>query len=748
MRRVALSVALALSVAACTSLSDMPLIGIGEQPAQHGATVAESKTPGLAIDRPSGQPPYAAMKGTVLIAPNGAKRTDFFYWLNEKNTQKVFNYLQEENKYATEMMAHTSDLQERLRAEVKARASANQGTPPFKVDGYYYYERFAPNADYPVVARRKGSLSAPEEIVFDEEAAGSQHQQFHVGNYAASPDGRIFAYAADYEGDRWYQILFKDLATGQMLADKLDHVASDIAFAHDNKTVFYLKLQPGTARSHRLYRHVLGTDPKTDKLIVEEKDEQFQLSLKRSKGGRYIFLTSSQTNTSYVAFLDAAKPEVVTPIRPRETGVRYFAEEVGGTFYIRTNLQAPDYRIVSAKPSAPGTWSDVVPHRPGTFIDDFVPTATFIALDEHSEGSGHVRVHELKSGKDTLLPLDDAAGYMAAADDWRFAEVRNTDPAATSVRVGYTSMVTPKTIIEFEPATGRRSVLQQVEISGYDPGAYAVERQFATASDGARIPVTIAYRRDKVSKESKAPILIIAYGAYGVSYDPVYRDTFPSLLDRGFVIAYAHVRGGREMGEAWYQAGKLNNKKNTFTDFIAATEYLVKAGYGDRKRVFATGRSAGGLTMGAVLNMKPELYRGVVAEVPFVDVVTTMLDDSIPLTTFEYEEWGNPAELVDYSMMMSYSPYDNVGAKVYPAILVTAGYNDTQVGYFEPAKWVAKLRRNKVDQNLLLLRTNMGAGHAGDSGRFGRVEQEAFTLAFLLDQADMGPPKSTPTAAR
>ncbi|MBI1210874.1 MAG: prolyl oligopeptidase family serine peptidase [Alphaproteobacteria bacterium] len=748
MRRVALSVALALSLGGCSSLNDLPLLGIGDQPAQ-AVQPTESKTPGLAIDRREGQPPYAAMKGTVLVAPNGAKRVDYFYWLNEKNTQKVFNYLQAENKYASEMMAHTADLQEKLRAEIKQRAAANQGTPPFKVDGYYYYERYAPNADYPVIARRKGSLSAPEEIVFDEQPEGSNHQQFHVGDYAASPDGRIFAYAADYEGDRWYTILFKDLATGQMLPDKFDHVASDIAFASDNKTVFYLKLQPGTARSYRLMRHVLGSDPKSDKVVFEEKDEQFNLSLKRSKGGRYLLLTSSQTKTSDVRFVDAAKPTAAwTIVRARATGVRYFAEEIGGTFYIRTNLDAPDYRIVSAKPSAPSTWSDVVPQRPGSFIDAFVPTATFIALDEHEQGSGHVRIHDLKSGRETVLPLDDPAGYMAAADDWRFPEVRNTDPAATSVRVGYMTMAVPKTIMEFEPATGRRAVIQRADIPGYSPSAYAVERQFATASDGARIPVTIAYRRDKVAKDGKAPLLVMAYGAYGLSYDPIYRDTFPSLLDRGFVLAYAHVRGGREMGEAWYEAGKLNNKKNTFTDFIAATEYLVKAGYGDPKRVFATGRSAGGLTVGAVVNMRPDLYRGVVADVPFVDVVTTMLDDSIPLTTFEYDEWGNPAELVDYSTMLAYSPYDNVGAKAYPAMLVTAGYNDSQVGYFEPAKWVAKLRRNKTDQNLLLLRTNMGAGHAGDSGRFGRVEQEAFTLAFLLDQAGMGPPKLTPTASK
>ncbi len=749
MRRVAVGSLLVglLSLAGCTSLNDLPLIGMGEGPAPAAAVQQESKTPGLAVDRPHGQPPYAMMKGTVLIAPNGAKRTDFFYWLNEKNTQKVFNYLQEENAYANEAMAHTADLQEKLRAELKARASATEGTPPFKVDGYYYYERYAPGADYPVVARRKGSLSAPEEIVFDEQTEGSQHQQFVVNNYAATPDGRIFAYAVDYEGDRWNTILFRDLSTGQMLSDKLDHVAGDIAFASDNKTVFYIKLQPGTARSYRLFRHTIGSDPKSDKQVFEETDEQFNLKLHRSKGGHFVLLTSSQTNTSEVRYLDATKPDGAWSImRPRAKGVSYFADEVGGTFFLRTNLNAPDYRIVSAKPSAPATWSDVVAQRPGTFIDHFVATTSFIALDEHSDGGSHVVVHDLKTAKETALPLDDPAGYAAAADDWRFPEVLNTDPNATSLRVGYMTLVTPKVIYDFEPATARRAVVMQTAIAGYDPSAYAVERQFAPASDGQRIPITIAYRKYKFRKDGKSPVLVVGYGAYGLRYDAVYRDIYPSLLDRGFVIAYAHVRGGREMGEAWYQGGKLGNKKNTFTDFIAAAEYLVKAGYADPKRLFANGRSAGGLTIGAVVNMRPDLFKGVVADVPFVDVVTTMLDDSLPLTTFEYEEWGNPAELADYATMLGYSPYDNVAAKAYPAMLVTAGYNDSQVGYFEPAKWVAKLRRNKTDQNLLLFRTNMGAGHGGDSGRFGPVEQAAYMLAFLLDQAGLAPAKPPQTA--
>lgn len=710
-------------------------------------TEATSNTPGLAIDRKTGYPPYAMMKGTVLIAPHGAKRTDFFFWMNEKKTEKVIRYLEEENKYAGELMAHTTDLQKTLREEIRAKAAAVQGAPPFKDGGYWYYERYAAGADYPVIARRKGSMSGAEEIVLDGQAEGPKHQQFKVNNYGASPDGNIFIYAADYAGDRWHTLVMRDMRTGALLSDKIEHVSSDFAFADDNKTLFYVKLQPGIARAYRLMRHTLGTDPKTDKLVFEEKDQQFELALKRSKGGKLLLLTSEQTSTSDVRFLDAATPDGKwTLIKARTKGVRYFADESNGQLYIRTNQGAPDYRIATAALSAPGTWTPLVGTQAGVYIESFeVMKGGVIALDEYARGGSRIRLVDMTSGAEKLITPDAPAGHMTFSDTFSFPNLRNTDADTTKLRYAFSSPVHPDVIYDYDVATGAKTEVQRLAVPGFQSGAYAIERVFAPAADGAQIPVTIAYRRDKFEK-GENPVLVYGYGAYGSSNDPVFKTKWPSLLDRGFVMAYAHVRGGREMGEAWYQGGKLRNKKNSFTDFIAVAESLSRGGMVDPKRIFAMGRSAGGLLMGAVTNMRPDLFKGVVAGVPFVDVVTTMLDESIPLTTFEYDEWGNPAEVGDYDYMLSYSPYDQVEKKAYPALLVTAGYNDSQVAYFEPAKWVAKLRRNKSDQNPLIFRINMTAGHSGDSGRFGAVEEAAFTNAFLLDQAGLNPGNKTASA--
>ncbi len=724
------------ATSACTTIGDLMPFGpeTGVTP-----TTATSTTPGLAIDRKTGYPPYAMMKGTVLIAPHGGKRTDYYFWLNEKNTEKVVRYLEEENNYAGELMAHTNDLQRTLREEIKAKAAAVQGTPPFKDGGYWYYERYAPGADFPTIARRKGSMSGPEEVLLDAQAEAPKYQQFKVNNYGASPDGTMFAYAVDTLGDRWHTLVFRDMRTGAVLSDKIEHVAADFAFASDNKTVFYLKLQPGTARAYRLTRHVLGSDPKSDKTVFEEKDQQFELGLNRSKGGRVLLLTSDQTNTTEVRFVDAAKPDGVwTAIRPRARGVRYLAEEVGGQFYIRTNLNAPDYRIVRAAIATPSQWDEIVPVQSGVFIEEHDVVAGTLVLDEWARGAPRVRLHDLKSGNEKYIAGDAPAGYISSSDTYSFPGLRNVDPDVTALRYAFSSPVNPDVIYDYDIASGTKKEVQRLAVPGFSPSAYAVERIAARAPDGKQVPVTIAYRRDTFQR-GKNPLLLIGYGSYGSSNEPVFKTTFPSLLDRGFVIAYAHVRGGREMGEAWYQDGKLRNKKNTFTDFIAVAEHLGKNGTADPKQIFAMGRSAGGLLMGAVANMRPELFKGIVAGVPFVDVVTTMLDDAIPLTTFEYEEWGNPADPGDYAYMQSYSPYDQVDKRAYPALLVTAGYNDSQVGYFEPAKWVAKLRRLKTDQNPLIFRTNMTAGHSGESGRFGPVEEAAFINAFLLDQAGLNP---------
>ena len=731
---VVMTAALA-SLSACTTIGDLMPFGpdSGATP-----TTATSTTPGLAIDRKKGYPPYAMMKGTVLIAPHGAKRTDYYFWLNEKNTEKVIRYLEEENKYADELMAHTVDLRRTLQEESRARAAAVQGTPPFKDGAYWYYERYASGSDFPVIARRKGSMTGVEEVLLDEQAESSKFQQFKVNNYGASPDGNIFAYAVDTSGDRWHTLSFRDMRSGAAL-ETIQHTAADFAFANDDKTVFYLKLEAGTARSYRLMRHVLGTDPKTDKVVFEEKDAQFDMTLSRSKGGRVLLLTSDQTNTTEVRFVDASKPEGAwTAIRPRVAGVRYLAEELGGQFYIRTNLNAPDYRIVRAAGSAPAQWSDVVPVQSGVFIEEHDVVAGTIVLNEWTRGASRIRLHDIKSGNEKYIAGDAPAGHISSTDTYTFPNLRNVDPDITTVRYAFASPVNPDAIYDYDVVTGQKTEVQRLAVPGFQSSAYTVERVTAPAPDGKSIPVTIAYRRDKFAA-GKNPLLLIGYGSYGSSNEPAFKAKYLSLLDRGFVVAYAHIRGGRELGEAWYQEGKLRNKKNTFTDFIAVAEHLGRNGTADPKRIFAMGRSAGGLLMGAVANMRPDLFKGIVAGVPFVDVVTTMLDDSIPLTTFEYEEWGNPADPGDYAYMLSYSPYDQVDKRAYPAMLVTAGFNDSQVGYFEPAKWVAKMRRLKTDQNPLIFRTNMTAGHSGETGRFGPVEEAAFTNAFLLDQAGLNP---------
>jgi oligopeptidase B len=733
-----------IGLQACTTISDLVPFG-----GDSGATpeTATSTTPGLAIDRKTGYPPFAMMKGTVLIAPHGAKRTDFFFWMNEKKTENVIRYLQEENEYAGELTAHTADLQKKLREEIRARAAAAQGAPPFKDGGYWYYERYATGADFPVIARRKGTMTAAEEVLLDSQAEGPKHQQFKVNNYGASPDGTIFVYAVDYAGDRWHNIILRDVRTGEVLPDKIEYVAADFAFADDNKSLYYLKLQAGTARAYRLMLHTLGTDSKSDKLVFEEKDQQFELSLRRSKGGRVLLLTSEQTNTSEVRMLDAAAADAKwTVIRPRAKGVRYYAEELAGQLYILTNQGAPDFRVAAAALSAPSQWSSLIAQREGVYIEAIeVMKGGVVALDERTRGATQIRLVNTKTGEERLIAPDAAAGYMTFSDTYSFANLRNTDPETTKLRYAFSSLVNPDVIYDYDVATGTKTAVQRMAVPGFDPAAYSIERVFARAGDGQQIPVTIAYARSKFEK-GENPVLVYGYGAYGSSNDPVFKAKWPSLMNRGFVIAFAHVRGGREMGEAWYQGGKLRNKKNTFTDFIAVAESLSKGGMVDGKRIFAMGRSAGGLLMGAVANMRPDLFKGIVAGVPFVDVVTTMLDESIPLTTFEYEEWGNPAEPGDYEYMLSYSPYDQVEKRAYPAMLVTAGFNDSQVGYFEPAKWVAKLRRNKTDQNPLIFRTNMTAGHSGDSGRFGRVEEDAFINAFLLDQAGLNTGSKTASA--
>jgi oligopeptidase B len=683
-------------------------------------------------------PPIAQIRPSVLIAPHGASREDNYFWLANRKDDAVVNYLKEENAYADKMTAKTATLQDRLRTEIRTHIPSSAETPPFKMGNYYYVERYPHGADYFVLTRRQGSLSGFEEPVIDFNQAAAAQNQFVLRHYATSSDGQLFGYSADINGDRLHTIWFKDLASGQMLPDKIEFVAQDFVIAPDKKSVYYIKLQRGSLRSATVMRRVLGTDGRNDQEVYNERDETFDLSIAQSKGGRYLFITSDSTLTSDVRLIDLRDPNAsVQVIRPRERGVKYYAQEVGGQIYLRTNLNAPDYRIVKTNGGALSAWTDLVPHTAGSFIRGFDVTTQYIAVDESTAGAARIRIGSFTTGKERSIPLDEPAGYAAATDDWRFPEARNTDPDSVTLRYGASSIVSPKTIVDFNTQTGTKTTLSRAAIPGYDPSNYEVRRVFAAAPDGARIPVTVAVRRDK-KRAGGNPLLLTGYGAYGISNDAVFNERNPVLLDRGFAIAYAGVRGGREMGQAWYEAGKLRNKNNSFTDFIAAAEYLAEAGIADRDYLFAQGRSAGGLLVGAAVNLRPDLFRGVIAGVPFVDVVTTMLDSGIPLTTFEYDEWGNPENPGDYQFMLGYSPYDNVKPRDYPAMLVTAGFNDTQVGYFEPAKWVAKLRVTKTDTNPLLFRVNMGAGHGGNSGRFGRVEDLAFETAFLVNLLNEG----------
>lgn len=681
-------------------------------------------------------PPVAQIRPSVLIAPHGASREDAYFWLAQRKDPAVVAHLNAENAYAEAMTRGTAALQDTLRSEIRAHIPPSAETPPYKMGNYFYFERFPHGADHFVLTRRAGSLTGLEEPVIDFNETAKAHENFSLKRYGVSSDGQLFGYSADLLGDRLHTIWFKDLATGQTLPDKIEFVAQDFVIADDKKSVYYVRLQRGSLRAATVMRHVFGDDPRNDQEIYDERDETFEVSIARSKGGKYLFITSEATLTSEVRAIDMADAGAsARVIRPRERGIRYFAEEVGGTVFLRTNKSAPDYRIVRAAGAGFSDWIDVVPHTPGSFIRGFDVTTQYIAVDEHTGGQARIRIGNFKTGKEVTAPVDQTAGYAAFSDDWRFPEVKNLDPDSATLRYGTVSIVNPKAIYDFNTAIGTRTPAAKVSIAGYDPSLYELTRVFAAAADGQRIPITVAVRKDK-KRAGGNPLLLIGYGAYGITNDGVFSERFPSLLNRGFAVAFAHVRGGREMGQYWYEAGKLRYKTNTFTDYIACAEYLAEAGIADRKLLFAYGRSAGGLLVGAVVNMQPDLFRGVVAGVPFVDVVTTMLDSGIPLTTFEYDEWGDPQDPAAYQYMLSYSPYDNVAKKDYPAMLVTAGFHDTQVGYFEPAKWVAKLRVTKTDTNPLLFRVNMGAGHTGTSGRFGRVADQAFELAFLVDQVN------------
>jgi oligopeptidase B len=676
-------------------------------------------------------PPVAAQRPHVVSAPFGATRDDEYYWLRDdsRENREVLDYLAAENAYADAVLAASAPLQERLYGEIVGRIQQDDASVPYRLRGYWYYTRYETGKDYPINARRPGTMEAPEEILFDQNAMAEGKAYFCLGDFEPSQDNRLLAWAEDDVGRRQYVLRVKDLRSGEVLPDRVDNIEPNLVWADDNRTIFYIEKDPGTLLGKRVKAHVLGTPAAQDRLVYEEADESFYLGISRTRSDRYICIGSSSTVSSELRCAPAARPDEFVVLAPRERDFEYDADHLDGRWVIRSNWDAPNFRLLTLADGEPwgdrSRWRELVPHQGEVFIEDFELFDDFLAVEERSEGLLRLRTLG-NDGRSEFVASDEPAYTMSLAV--------NAEPGSDWLRYGYTSLTTPKTTYEVNLKTGQRRMLKREPVLGdFDPANYRTERVWANARDGVRIPVSLAYRKG-FQRDGRAALLQYAYGSYGYSSDPAFSPSLLSLLDRGMVYAIAHVRGGQELGRAWYDQGKLLEKKNTFTDFIDVTRHLVAAGYAARDRVAASGGSAGGLLMGAVANMAPQDYRLLIALVPFVDVVTTMLDESIPLTTNEYDEWGDPAERPYYDYMLSYSPYDNVEPKDYPAMFVGTGLWDSQVQYYEPAKWVARLRARKTDGNPLVLRTNMEAGHGGQSGRFRRYREVAEYYAFMLQQ--------------
>jgi oligopeptidase B len=686
------------------------------------------------------KPPAAASRLYEVPSPNGA-RSDEFYWLRDdtRKNQEMLDYLQAENAYADRMLAHTKPLQDKIYSEIVARIKQDDASVPYRKSGYWYYYRFDTGKEYPIHARKRGALDAPEQIMLDVNQMAEGQAFFQVSAVEVSPDGKLLAWAEDNVGRRQYTIRVKELDSGRVFDDTITNAEPNIAWAADNRTLLYVAKDPVTLLGDKVHKHVLGTDAKSDPLVYEEKDKSYYTSVDTTKDEQFLVIFSQST----VAYqMQVARSDdqrlAFKPLIPRERDHKYEAEHLRDRWIIKTNWQAKNYRIVSvpeADAADRSKWRDVIAHRSDAFIDAFDVFDTFLAVQEHSNGLSNIRIAPWDSKSDK----NDKRERIIGSDEAAYAANLGRNPEMNThlLRYVHESMATPPSTYDFNTQTDEKTLLKREPVlGGFDPTQYATEHVWATARDGTKVPVSLVYRKSTL-KNGTAPLLQYAYGSYGSSTDPFFSRSNISLLDRGFIYAIAHVRGGQELGRDWYENGKLLNKRNTFNDFIDVTKYLVAGKYADPKRVFASGGSAGGLLIGAVANLAPELYRGMIADVPFVDVVTTMLDESIPLTSNEYDEWGDPRQKQYYEYMLAYSPYDNVKAQAYPALFVGSGLWDSQVQYFEPAKWVAKLRKVKTDRNPLVFRINMDAGHGGKSGRFQQYRELAEQYAFLADLANI-----------
>ena len=674
------------------------------------------------------KPPMAVQKPHTVKGPKD--RVDLYYWLRDdtrKNPQ-VLGYLKAENAYADAVMAPLKPLQAKLTAEMIGRIKQDDSTVPVRKRGYFYYSRYDVGQDYPVVARKQASLGAREEVMLDQPRMAKGHGFFSVSSWEVSTDNRLMAFAEDTVGRRQYTLKVKELATGKMLSDQVPNIEPEIAWADDNRTIYYIEKDPVTLLSKRVKSHVLGTPVSADRLVYEEKDDSFYMTVGRTSDDKYVCIVLQSTTSDEQRCTSAASRGEWTVVAPREREFRYMADHVGDRWIVKTNWQAPNYRLMTvADSNANGgraAWRDLVPHSANAFIEAFQPFDSFIAIEERSGGNKRLRLLT-NDGRSSVVEADEPAYTMTLGE--------NSEVATTKVRYTYDSQTTPEITYEIDALTGAKTVLKKRPAPTYDPAQYKTERVWATARDGTKIPVSLVYRKG-FKRDGTAAMLQYAYGSYGSSEDPYWSPATASLLDRGMVYAVAHIRGGQEMGRAWYDQGHLKTKMNSFTDFIDVTRFLVSQGYVAKDRVAALGRSAGGLLMGAITNMAPQDYRVILTEVPFVDAVTTMLDPTIPLTTNEYDEWGNPEKADFYDYILAYSPYDNVERKAYPSLFVGTGLWDSQVQYYEPAKWVAKLRAHKTDTNPLVFRVQMEAGHGGKSGRFERYKATAELYAFMLNE--------------
>ena len=675
--------------------------------------------------------PVAEKKAKELVA-HGDTRIDNYYWMNDyfkkgPDSNKVVEYLTAENKYYDTMMAATKTFQDNLYTEMKARIKEKDESVPFFKNGYFYYNRVVEGKDYFVYCRKKGDMNAAEEVLLDVNAMAEGHNYFSAIGFSVSMDNKLLAYGVDVLSRRQYNICIKNLETGEMLKDLVPNTEGDPVWANDNQTLFYTAKNPVTLLSEKIKKHKLGSDASTDKVVYEEKDQSNYIGIAKTKSDKYIFITSEATLSSELRYIDANKPDVAFVVfQPRMKEVLYSIDHANDKFYIRTNDHAKNFKLMTCDENKTDSsnWKELVAHNNDILIQGFELFRNFIAISERKNGLTQLHIINTQNNASHYLAFDEPT-YTASV-------TYNPDYNTDLLRFNYTSMTTPSSVYDYNMLSKEKKLMKQQEVlGGFDTKEYITERLYASAKDGTKIPISIVYKKG-FNKDGNAPLMLYGYGSYGASMDASFSSARLSLLNRGFVYALAHIRGGQEMGRYWYEDGKMMKKINTFTDFIDCADFLVANKYTSKAHLYTSGGSAGGLLMGAVANMRPDLWHGMIAGVPFVDVLTSMSDPSIPLTTNEYDEWGNPANKESYFYMKSYSPYDNVKKQEYPNILVTTGLHDSQVQYFEPAKWVAKLREMNTGNNKILLHTDMEAGHGGASGRFKALKDRAREFAFIL----------------